>query len=101
MKVVFLAEAERELGEILETVAKDSLRGASNIAQRVDSILGSIADQPMIGRRTNRPNVYRFPVTPFPYILFYRVAQNTVEVLAIRHAARDPRTMPDAPGPEN
>ncbi len=32
-----------------------------------------------------------------PYLIFYVVTEDEVVVVGIRHGARDPATMPDAP----
>lgn len=34
--------------------------------------------------------VRRFTLPSYPYLIFYRVAVDTVEVVTIRHAARSP-----------
>ena len=39
----------------------------------------------------------RIVLTPYPYLIFYNVTGTDLVVVGIRHAARDPGTMPDAP----
>ena len=36
-------------------------------------------------------NVHRAKVRRFPYLLYYRVLEDRIEVLAVLHSSRDPR----------
>ena len=36
-------------------------------------------------------NVHRAKLIRFPYLLYYRVLENRIEVLAVLHSSRDPR----------
>ena len=36
-------------------------------------------------------NVHRAKLRRFPYLLYYRVLENRIEVLAVLHSSRDPR----------
>ena len=45
---------------------------------------------PFAGQATNRRGIRRVVVTPYPYVLTYRVAEDEIIVRTIRHAARRP-----------
>jgi plasmid stabilization system protein ParE len=49
---------------------------------------------PFIGARTDDPDIRRLVVTPFPYLVFYQVTAEAIIIHAVRHAARDPASMP-------
>jgi toxin ParE1/3/4 len=34
------------------------------------------------------------PTPPYPYLIFYKVAEDEIIIHAIRHTARDPSSMP-------
>jgi toxin ParE1/3/4 len=50
---------------------------------------------PGLGRRTSNGRLRRIGATPYPYLVFYEWTADEVIVIAIRHAARDPASMPD------
>ncbi len=43
---------------------------------------------------TRRQPMRSMIATPYPYLVFYTVDEDHVTVHAIRHSARDPRSMP-------
>ncbi|GJD44669.1 hypothetical protein AFCDBAGC_2536 [Methylobacterium cerastii] len=46
-------------------------------------------------RGTRLPGLRWIAANPYPYVVFYEVSGDTIVVIAIRHAARDPDSMPD------
>jgi plasmid stabilization system protein ParE len=48
----------------------------------------------MIGARTDDSAIRRLVATPYPYVVFYEIADDEIIVHAVRHAARDPSGMP-------
>ena len=55
---------------------------------------------PDSGQRTTsryHPQRRRLLATPYPYVVFYDVREHEVVVIAVRHAARDPSSVLDAP----
>ncbi|WP_246685647.1 MULTISPECIES: type II toxin-antitoxin system RelE/ParE family toxin [unclassified Methylobacterium] len=50
---------------------------------------------PESGRGTRLSEPRRIAANPYPYGVFYEVSGDTIVVIAIRHAARDPDSMPD------
>jgi len=53
----------------------------------------------MIGARTDDPDIRRLAIPLYPYLVFYEAAEDEIIVHAVRHAARDPASMPGAPKP--
>ena len=49
---------------------------------------------PHIGVRTDDPVIRRLTTPPYPYLIFYEVADDAIIIHAVRHAARDPSEMP-------
>lgn len=96
MNLRFTPEAASELEEILEYLADRSPIAAHNVARRMQEILAQVSDYPLTGIRTNYRGMRRITVLPYAYLIYYLAAEGEVVVVGIRHAARDPRTMPDA-----
>jgi plasmid stabilization system protein ParE len=42
------------------------------------------------------PAIRRLPVTAYPYLIFYEIADDEIIIHAVRHTARDPSSMPGA-----
>ena len=45
---------------------------------------------PHAGQATERPFIRRLVVSPYPYVLTYRVAYDEVVIRSVRHTARRP-----------
>ncbi len=91
MKVVYTDEAIRDLSEIATYLAGHYPSIAPLVERRVHSVVAWIARWPNSTRRSaNRPDVRMVPLGRYPYRIFYRVKQDTVEILHIHHAAREP-----------
>lgn len=98
MRVRFTPRALAELDGILSHIGAHSLQGARRVGDRVRAALETLAEQPGIGARTSDPRLRRLVLRPYPYLLFYEERETEVVVIGLRHAARDPRTMPGASG---
>ena len=49
-----------------------------------------LLDYPNAGQATSRQGVRRVILTPYPYVIFYRVTAAEIVVMRFRHAARKP-----------
>jgi toxin ParE1/3/4 len=47
-----------------------------------------------MGAPTEDSTIRRLSIPPYPYLVFYEIAEDEIVIHAIRHAARDPSTMP-------
>lgn len=89
MKVRFVGPAYAQLGDILSDLASKNPKAADGLATRVDEIVGRLKKYPLAFQSVEaRPGILRVPLTPYPYIVFYRVLADEVEVVAIAHGAR-------------
>lgn len=96
MTLRFTADALCEIDEILATIEVGSPSGAVRVGERIFDVADLVADNPGMGSRTRRAGLRRIVVTPFPHLPFHELGATDVTVIAIRHAARYPRTMPGA-----
>ena len=99
MTPTFAPAALIEIDDVLHEVRLRSPTGADNLSHRIEAVALAVTERPGMGRPTDRPNIFQFPINPFPYIMFYRTRADLIEIIAVRHGARDPSTMPGAPDP--
>jgi toxin ParE1/3/4 len=94
MRLRYTRPALADLDNILQYIAVQSSHGAVRVYSRIQAILDLLLTYPNIGARTDDPSIRRVTTLPYPYLIFYEIAGDEVVVHAVRHAARDPNTMP-------
>jgi plasmid stabilization system protein ParE len=87
LKLRYTRPALADLGTILDYVAANSPQGARHVHARIKTLID-------IGRRTSDPVIRHLTTTPYPYLVFYEIAETEIIVHAVRHAACNPSTMP-------
>ncbi len=90
MNVRFTSRSLHQIEDILSFIYSNSPQGAAKVAARLDEILELLKRQPHVGRRTDRAGIRRLTLSPYPYVLFYRVtgADTDIIVLRVLHASR-------------
>ena len=63
----------------------------ASFEEEIDSTFGLISDRPEL-YQTVESTVRRTPVRKFPFSVFYRILPEWIEVVAVMHQSRDPRT---------
>ena len=81
MKLRYTPAALAELVAVLDTIAEQSPTGARRVQARIKAMTELLLRHPHAGQSTNLP---------------YEPHADEVIVIGIRHAARDPASMPDA-----
>jgi toxin ParE1/3/4 len=94
VKLRYTLPALADLNSILDYIAAHSPRGAKRVQGRIQGIIGLLASHPDIGIRTDDPTIRRLATPPYPYLVFYEIAETEIIIHAVRHAARDPSGMP-------
>ena len=79
----------------MDYLKERSPQGARNVLARIKSVEKLLAQFPQSGSRTRLSWLRRIVVTPYPYLIFYEVAEEEIVIHALRHAARKPASMPD------
>nr|WP_250808917.1 type II toxin-antitoxin system RelE/ParE family toxin [Neorhizobium tomejilense] len=95
MTIRFTPEAAIELEDVLRYLAAHLPEGARNVGARIQQVLSNLSEYPLTGMRTSLEPMRRVAVTPYPYLIFYLPGDDEIIVVGIRHAARDPSSMPD------
>lgn len=96
MNLRYTRPALDDLETILDYIAAHSPQAATRVQSRIRAVTLLVAQHPRIGTRTDDPMIRRMTVLPYPYLIFYEIAADELVIHAIRHAARDPSTMPGA-----
>ena len=94
MKLRFTKRAVRQMEEIIGAIAQESPQGARRVRDRMQDITTLLLERPHIGQQTDVAGIRRMLVSPYPYLIFYRVTEDAVIVQRVRHAARNPLGAP-------
>jgi toxin ParE1/3/4 len=94
VRIRYTRPAIADLEAVLGSISSHSPQGARRVRSRVQTFIELLADHPLIGARTEDPSIRRLPIPPYPYLVFYEVAADEVIIHTVRHAARDPSSMP-------
>ncbi len=86
-----LPEAEEELAEAPEWYESKRLGLGVELVAIVDRTFDEILDVPLASPlwRDDRP-YRRKALTRFPYVVFFRIADDLIEIVAVAHAKRRP-----------
>jgi len=94
VRIRYTRPAIADLEAVLAGISSHSPKGARRVQSRVQTFIELLADHPFIGARTDDPSIRRLPIPPYPYLIFYEVVGDEVIIHTVRHAARDPSSMP-------
>ncbi|KKX33928.1 type II toxin-antitoxin system RelE/ParE family toxin [Rhizobium sp. LC145] len=95
MKIRYTPEALIELDDVLAGIAEHSPQGAGRISNRIEAVVKLLSEHPYSGQPASSKPMRRIVASPYPYIIFYEPGDGEVVIIGIRHAARDPSSMPD------
>jgi toxin ParE1/3/4 len=86
MRVRYTPQARRDIGRIYAYLNKRSPSGALNVSAAIQFIV----ERPKASERTDDPKVRVKVVRRYRYKIFYRITEDTVEILHVRHTSRRP-----------
>ncbi|MDO9443021.1 MAG: type II toxin-antitoxin system RelE/ParE family toxin, partial [Beijerinckiaceae bacterium] len=90
LKLRFTNRAATELDAVLSSLDRVSPVGAKRVRQRLQDTIDLLLRYPSAGRLTDKRQVRRVPVFPYPYVIFYRASTTEITIHAVRHSARKP-----------
>jgi plasmid stabilization system protein ParE len=88
MRVRYTPEAFSDRERIIEYLKERSESGARNVAASIRKAVAQLGSQHHSGYRTDNPEVRVLFVVRYPYKIFYRVRDDVVEILHVRHTSR-------------
>jgi toxin ParE1/3/4 len=93
MKVEYSVRAVADLHKISGDRLAYGEALAAALEIRIKRVIARIADKPLAAERVSeRPGVHVVPLIRYPFKAFYRVFDDRVRILHIRHSARRPWT---------
>ncbi len=92
MQIVWLKKALLNLDEIAEYIAHDNPAMAIKVVETIESQVNLLLTQPAIGRSGRVLGTRELVITNMPYLVPYRIKNNTVEILRVFHTSRRPPT---------
>ena len=94
MKLRYTPRAIADLREVLAYIEKQSPQGARKVHARIQRLINLTLDHPHVGARTSSKRLRRLVARPYPYLIFYEVADDEIVIHGVRHSARRPSSMP-------
>ncbi len=88
MKVRYTDTATADLEDILNYLIERNPRAAANVGQAVETTIARIAMFPESAQATDEPAIRMAPAGRFPYLIFYAVTENEVQIIRVLHGAR-------------
>ena len=91
MKIIFTETALSDLIQIFEYLTSNYPTLVGPVEQRINSVLTRLQDWPESARKvTQRTNIRVAPLVRYPYRIFYRITNEAIEIVHIRHTSRRP-----------
>ena len=88
--VVRTPKADRDLGQVVQHIAKDNLSAASSWLNQTEAFFQLLATQPEMGQRWRSRRLGELRRHAHGnYVIYYRPITNGVEIVRVLHGARD------------
>ena len=88
MRVRWLNRALHDLDEAEAYIAKDDPQAASGVVLRIVRAVSHLKEQPGIGRAGRVPGTKELIVPKTPFVVPYRVKDDTVQIIRVYHSSR-------------
>ena len=95
MRVRYTRRARNDLHEIDTYLRERSPHGARSVLAAIGRAVALIAEAPRRGQMTDAPEVRRLAVVRYRYAVYFRVRDEEVHIVHIRHTARQLPTLDD------
>jgi toxin ParE1/3/4 len=90
LKVRYTNHAVRQIDHALDYIAERSPRGAEAVRARLIDTVTMLEGHPYAGHLTSWRGARRLVLSPYPYLLEYRLAGDEIIVMRFRHSSRRP-----------
>ncbi len=88
MRISWLDDAVTDLIQIRKYIASDKPQAAAKVAVLIRQSVDVLAEYPDSGRPGRIEGTRELVLSALPYIIPYRVKNDTVEILRVLHASR-------------
>lgn len=87
--VIYSASAEKDLKEIYNYYEEKQLGLGLRFISSFETSIAHIDNNNLIGQKITN-NIRKFGLKLFPFILYYRITDNAIEIIGCFHVRRDP-----------
>ena len=94
LRVRISLRASRDINEIKDYLIERDPTAAEKVRQHILRAIDLVSEYPLVGPKTEISDVRVKLVKPFPYRIYYRVTAGFLDILHVRHMARQ------VPGPD-
>jgi toxin ParE1/3/4 len=88
MRIIWRRAALNDLESIREYIAQDNPKAATRVRAAIRAAVDPLAKHPNLGRSGRVEGTRERIVVDLPYIVVYRVREETVRILAVIHTSR-------------
>ncbi len=88
MQIRWQDDAISDLIQVRRYIAMDNPSAAAKVANRIRSAVHELASQPGMGRPGRVPGTRERVLVDVPYIVAYRVEENSIVILRVLHTSR-------------
>lgn len=89
LPIVWLPSADEDLERIITYIAEVNPAAARKLKNRLEDVLLPLSEHPYLHRPSDRVQGLRELVAHPNYVLVYRVAANSIEVVNVVHARQE------------
>ena len=90
MKVRYTLRAQADLDVIYTYLDQRTPSAALRVKELLERRIASLADFPLAAPATDEPDVRELTIVRYPYKVYYKVSDDEVWILHIRHTSRRP-----------
>ena len=88
MEIIWRRREVNDLDAIREFIADDNPDAAQRVSAAIEAAVDPLANHPNLGRPGRVEGTRELVVVGLPYIIAYRVREETVRILAVVHTSR-------------
>ncbi len=88
MKVRYTDTAKADLADISAYLIERNPRASASVGNAVEATVARIALFPESAQATDEPGIRMAPAARFPYLIFYAVIDDDVQIIRVLHGAR-------------
>ncbi|MBU2168505.1 MAG: type II toxin-antitoxin system RelE/ParE family toxin [Alphaproteobacteria bacterium] len=90
MRLIWTTRAESDLRDHVDFIARDSVKSAIEVEDRILEAVAGLVEFPQRGRLGETKGTRELPVSRTSLRVIYSLADGVVEILHVRHMARGP-----------
>lgn len=90
MKIRHYSSALKEIAKAAEYFDAQDIGLGNRFLEEIDQAISEIAAMPMAWPITKHGTRKRILLSPFPYIIHYKIARDELIIVAVAHQSREP-----------